>query len=1102
MVTLANRAKVATATTGTGTITLGSAESGYQTFADAGLVDTNVVRYVIEDGTAWEIGSGTYTASGTTLSRTPTESSGGGSAITLTGSAVVFISATAADLIPAAAIVTLDDTDLVVADATDMQTFAEKADAALLKARGTGFTSDYVSTAGVGGTTFAQPAVSGEIASDQGYFPISYAGATGITVANLSANSTYVYIDNANNLQQQTTIPTRQDWSRKMFTMRIAVDTVAETILGFEYLANPIGHYGNTFRDFYSFLLAQGVPFKKDQIVTGRSDLGFDVSAGELMEYGGTGQINDANIRSFDAVSNATYSLLSRTAVIGEETDLVPYWDNAGTITALGSTTVVGHRLYRFSNGTFAMQYGQGNYADMALAKTGAVLEAFDLNPRLLNATFFGWWFIQSTATVTTGTPTLTAFVEYTLGIQGGISSALSGCLLKGNNLSDLLDAATARTNLGLEIGVDVQKLLTAGTNITIAADGTISAASGGSGDSLGTVTSNDLDLSTGNIFELATADQTLSFSSAPDVHNFKIKLLGAGTTSTYQMDALYLGGIDINPPDSSPVDILFNPEGTKMLMLGSTGDSVYEFTLSVAFDIKTALYFSVNFSFASQDTVPKNMAFNSDGTKLYMAGDSNDLIYQYSMSTAYDISTLSYDNTSLDLNSQDTFPSKISFNLDGTKMIMLGESSDSLYQYTLSTAYDISTATYDSVSFDLSSVTSGSKSVVFNPSGTKMFVLDGAANDVYQYSLGTAFSILTLSYDSISFSVASHLSSSQGLAFNADGTKLFVVGRNTDFVFDFDLSIGFDLSTATQPVKKIQLVGAGTFLESIAMSNDGSKLFALDIGSDTLSQFSMSTAFQIDTCTLDAATFSFGSQDTNPRSARFNNDGTKLYMAGLTTDFVYQYSLTTAFNLSTASYDSVSFDLSSQETNVECLGFNADGTKMYILGASGDDINQYSLSTAFDLSTASFDSITLDVNPTDTGTKSFLFNADGSKLFTIGTTQDTVAEYEFSTNFDLSTATEVVGSTFDVSGTTTEPHDLIADSQGLYLYILDEDTQVVYQYPFSTFTPATITYPSSVKFSNGITPEVPDLNKIDTIELYTIDTGVTYYAYQASDNN
>jgi len=96
MVTLVNRAKVSTATTGTGTITLGTAESGYQTFADAGVVDTDVVRYVIEDGTAWEIGTGTYSAG--TLTRVVSESSNADAALNLTGSAVVYVSATAADI--------------------------------------------------------------------------------------------------------------------------------------------------------------------------------------------------------------------------------------------------------------------------------------------------------------------------------------------------------------------------------------------------------------------------------------------------------------------------------------------------------------------------------------------------------------------------------------------------------------------------------------------------------------------------------------------------------------------------------------------------------------------------------------------------------------------------------------------------------------------------------------------------------------------------------------------------------------------------------------------------------------------------------------------
>ena len=97
MVTLADRVKVTTSSTGTGSVSLGSAQSGYQTFADAGISDGDTVRYTIEDGSAWEIGTGTYTHFNTIMSRTLIDSSTG-SLLNLSGSATVFLTVASSDL--------------------------------------------------------------------------------------------------------------------------------------------------------------------------------------------------------------------------------------------------------------------------------------------------------------------------------------------------------------------------------------------------------------------------------------------------------------------------------------------------------------------------------------------------------------------------------------------------------------------------------------------------------------------------------------------------------------------------------------------------------------------------------------------------------------------------------------------------------------------------------------------------------------------------------------------------------------------------------------------------------------------------------------------
>ena len=237
-----------------------------------------------------------------------------------------------------------------------------------------------------------------------------------------------------------------------------------------------------------------------------------------------------------------------------------------------------------------------------------------------------------------------------------------------------------------------------------------------------------------------------------------------------------------------SPEGLSLSPDGAKMFVICRGSDSVYQYTLSTPFDLSSAAYDSVSLSVISQDTNMFDIAFNTDGTKMYLVGSGNDLVYQYSLSTGFDLSTASYDSVSF--GAQDVAPSGLAFSTDGTKLTCVGYGSDYAYQFSLSTGFDLSTASYDGF-LNLASQTTAPVSVAFNSSGDKMYVLSiTPSDDVYQYTLSTPFDATSASYDSISTSVASQLSSPTGVEFSSDGTKMYVVGSATDAVFQYSTGL------------------------------------------------------------------------------------------------------------------------------------------------------------------------------------------------------------------------------------------------------------------------------------------------------------------------
>jgi len=537
-------------------------------------------------------------------------------------------------------------------------------------------------------------------------------------------------------------------------------------------------------------------------------------------------------------------------------------------------------------------------------------------------------------------------------------------------------------------------------------------------------------------------------------------------------------------PGDGSTTSILFNANGTKLYLTGYSTDTVYQFSLSTAYDITASSlsYDDVSFNVNGGGVLanaPFSMKWNNDGTKLFVL-NMNSKVFEHNLSTPYDVSTMSYNNVVFSTASEDSSIRGFGFSNDGTKMFLGGGTQpEKIFMYNLSSAWDLSTASYSNTSYTYPDSMGAPADIIFNSNGSKMFVMTYSVG-IREFELATPYDItsVTGNYYVQSLLTGTQDSQAYSFTFNGDMSKIYLIAPATEKIYQYSTG-------GAQPF----LVQQRIYLNSsdvnnytgtgVTISGDGNtaavgipmrKHDTYDTPGSVLVWTNTPTHYNIASGTRTDFTTTNSGSLTGITGVAFNLNGTQMFVVGRTGLKVAQYNLSTAYDASTASYSNNSFSIGTYTTYPSGIRFNDDGTKMYIVNNtfyggvardSGRSITQYNLSSAFDLSTAVYHGfVNMSGYQSGTGINGLDFNTDGTKVFTVIN--------EFAREFHLSSAWDITTATFDSSFyTATQVPDaggITFNSAGTKMYVLNRGyssgSKSIYEYDLSTaFDISTGTY-------------------------------------------
>ena len=256
---------------------------------------------------------------------------------------------------------------------------------------------------------------------------------------------------------------------------------------------------------------------------------------------------------------------------------------------------------------------------------------------------------------------------------------------------------------------------------------------------------------------------------------------------------------------------------------------------------ITSWVYSGNSFSVTTQEATPNGLFFKPDGTAMYVVGASNDRVNQYSLSTPWLVTSATFVNF-ISVASQDSSSQDVFFKPDGLTMFVLGDTNNSVFQYTLSSAWDITTATYASKSFSVATQETNPFGMWFKPDGLTMYIVGTASDAVFQYTLSVAWDVSTAAYANKSFSVVSQESAATQVNLSSDGTKMWITGGTEDYIWEYTLGTAWDITTAVLVngvyIGFIETSTQGLFIDSTA----NNRVYIVGSGNDTVYQFNTTT--------------------------------------------------------------------------------------------------------------------------------------------------------------------------------------------------------------------------------------------------------------------